>query len=96
MSIHLKFVNAPVKKGKIDIIDTATPMTLQRYTGNYLGAAFGWNQLPGNFMFDTHGLKNFYIAGHWSEMGGGVLAAAYSGARAAKDILAKEGITIGV
>ncbi len=86
----------PDLKGKIDIIDTATPMTLQRFTGNYLGAAFGWNQLPGNFMFDAHGLKNFYIAGHWSEMGGGVLAAAYSGAKAAKDILAKEGITIGV
>jgi len=83
----------PDLKGRIEVIDTAAPSTLQRYTGNHLGAAFGWNQLPGNYTFNGHGLENLYIAGHWSEMGGGVLAAAYSGAKSAADIFEKEGIT---
>ncbi|MEN8263124.1 MAG: NAD(P)/FAD-dependent oxidoreductase [Nitrospirota bacterium] len=84
----------PDLKGRIEVVDTAAPSTLQQYTGNHLGAAFGWNQLPGNYTFNGHGLENLYIAGHWSEMGGGVLAAAYSGAKAASDIFEKEGITI--
>jgi phytoene dehydrogenase-like protein len=84
----------PDLRGRIQVIDTATPVTLQRYTKNHLGAAFGWKHLPGNFMINGHGLKNFYIAGHWSEMGGGVLAAAYSGAKAAAAILTKEGISL--
>lgn len=81
--------------GKIDVIDTALPSTLHRYTKNHAGAAFGWKQVPGSFPVNGHGLKNLYIAGHWGEMGGGVLAAAYSGAGAAASILAKEGITLG-
>jgi phytoene dehydrogenase-like protein len=84
----------PDLKGRIQVIDTATPVTLQRYTKNHRGAAFGWRPVPGNFMTNGHGLKNFHIAGHWSEMGGGVLAAAYSGAKAAAAILTKEGISL--
>lgn len=84
----------PDLKGRIQVIDTATPVTLQRYTKNHRGAAFGWKHVPGNFMMNGHGLKNFHIAGHWSEMGGGVLAAAYSGAKAAAAILTKEGISL--
>ena len=85
----------PDLKGKIEIIETAIPSTLQRYTRNHSGAAFGWNQVPGNYTFNGHGLNNLYIAGHWSEMGSGVLAAAYSGAKAAADILSKKGISVG-
>jgi len=84
----------PELRGRIQVIDTATPVTLHRYTRNHCGAAFGWNQVPGNFLMNGHGLKNLYIAGHWGEMGGGVLAAAYSGAKAAASILSKEGVTL--
>ncbi len=86
----------PELKGKIEVIDTAVPSTLHRYTGNHGGAAFVWRQVPGNFTFNGQGLKNLYIAGHWSEMGGGVLAAAYSGAKAASDIFSIEGLSIHV
>lgn len=85
----------PDLKGRIEVIDTAVPATLQRYTKNHMGAAFGWKQVPGSFAFNGHGLTNLHIAGHWGEMGSGVLAAAYSGAKAAADILAKEGISVG-
>lgn len=77
---------------RVIISDSATPHTLQRYTGNHKGSAFGWRQLPGIRNMERHGIENLYIAGHWDNMGGGVLASAYSGARAAGKILAKEGI----
>ena len=50
--------------------------------------------IPGFKGVKGYGINNFYIAGHWGDMGGGVLAAAYSGAKAAAAILTKEGITV--
>jgi len=81
---------------RIVVLDSATPQTLQRYTGNYNGAAFGWRQVPEFKGTKRCGINNLYIAGHWGNMGGGVLAAAYSGVEAAGEILAKEGIQIGI
>jgi len=82
----------PLTKDKIVVLDAATSQTLERYTGNSKGAAFGWRQIPGFKGIKRHGIRNLYIAGHWGDMGGGVLAAAYSGAKVAGEILAKEGI----
>jgi len=78
--------------GKTIFTDLATPETLERITGNFKGSAYGWKQIPKNFNTVRHRLKNFFIAGHWSNMGGGVLASAYSGLKTAKDICIKEGI----
>jgi len=75
-------------------IEAATPLTLRRYTSNFKGSAYGWRQSPGNANPARHGINNLYIAGHWGEMGGGVLAAAYSGLKAAVEICRKEGIEI--
>lgn len=66
--------------------EAATPATLERYTGNRGGAAYGWEQVP-HLWRVRHGLENLHLAGHWSEVGGGVLAAAYSGMRVAAGIL---------
>lgn len=82
----------PEFKDRITVLEAATPQTLERYTGNLRGAAFGWRQAPGFRGIKRHGINNLYIAGHWGDMGGGVLAAAFSGAKAAGEILAKEGI----
>ena len=82
----------PGLKDRIEIVDAATPRTLHRYTGNFRGAAFGWRQIPGMADIRKHGIDNLYIAGHWGDMGGGVLAAAYSGLKAASEILLKKGI----
>lgn len=86
----------PDLTNNIVVIDTATPETLLKHTCNYHGSAFGWKQTPGFRSIKEHGIKNLYLAGHWGDMGGGVLAAAYSGAKAAGEILAKEGIQIGI
>jgi phytoene dehydrogenase-like protein len=82
----------PGIKDRITAIEAATPSTLERYTGNCMGAAFGWRQVPGFRGPGRHGIRNLSIAGHWGDFGGGVLAAAYSGAKAAGEILAMEGI----
>lgn len=67
-------------------VDAATPATLERYTRNRGGAAFGWENVP--FLEPVrHDIDNLHLAGHWTEVGGGVLAAAFSGVRAAHRIL---------
>lgn len=86
----------PQIQDRIVVLDAATPLTLQRYTGNFNGAAFGWRNVPKIKNITKHRIPNLYIAGHWGDMGGGVLAAAYSGAQAAVDILKKEGLSIDI
>lgn len=67
----------------------ATPSTLERYTGNPGGAAYGWEQSPewlaGPSPGDAwpHGMGR---AGHWAGLGGGVIPAALSGWRAARRV----------
>jgi phytoene dehydrogenase-like protein len=70
--------------------EAATPATLERYTRNHGGAAYGWEQVP-HLWRVRHGIENLHLAGHWSEIGGGVLAAAYSGMRVAAGILRGRG-----
>ncbi len=69
---------------QIEMCDVATPITWERYTGNWRGSFEGWlvskKTLPPFRMSKTlPGLKNFYMAGQWVEPGGGVPAVAISG-----------------
>ena len=65
----------------------ATPMTYERYTGNWQGSMEGWlittktmGMVMGKGMSKTlPGLENFYMVGQWVEPGGGVPTAAMSG-----------------
>jgi phytoene dehydrogenase-like protein len=66
--------------------EAATPATLERYTRNHRGAAYGWDQVP-HLARVRHGIRNLHLAGHWAETGGGVLAAAFSGMQVAARIL---------
>ncbi|MCK4796682.1 MAG: NAD(P)/FAD-dependent oxidoreductase [Spirochaetes bacterium] len=67
---------------QIEMIDIATPVTYKRYTGNHNGTWEGW-------LIDTKTIdikmkdyipkiKNFYMSGHWVEIGGGVPLVALS------------------
>lgn len=71
---------------RLTYCEAATPSTLERYTRNKDGAAYGWAQIP-HLSRVRHGIDNLHLAGHWAETGGGVLAAAYSGMRVAARIL---------
>ncbi|MEK6758843.1 MAG: NAD(P)/FAD-dependent oxidoreductase [Deltaproteobacteria bacterium] len=66
-------------------IESATPATLERYTNNLSGAAYGWEQAPGIRPLRTY-LNGLYLAGHWEGTGGGILASAYSGHKAASKV----------
>ncbi|MCX5644345.1 MAG: NAD(P)/FAD-dependent oxidoreductase [Phycisphaerae bacterium] len=74
----------PGLAGQVEMRDVATPMTWERYTGNWQGSMEGWliskKTLPPFRMSRTlPGLQSFYLAGQWVEPGGGVPPAAMSG-----------------
>jgi prolycopene isomerase len=69
----------------------ATPRTLERYTRNTGGAAYGFavtpNQVgPGRPAVETE-VAGLYLAGHWAQPGGGVYGVVASGTDAARRIL---------
>ena len=79
-------------------VDEATPLSYERYTGNWQGATTGWlltkETLP--MMIQgvpktLPGLDNFYMAGQWVEPGGTVALAAASGRNAIQTICAADG-----
>ena len=73
----------PGLKKQVEVVDVATPMTFERYTGNWQGSFEGWlitTKTLGMTMNKTlPGLGNFYMVGQWVEPGGGLPPAALSG-----------------
>jgi phytoene dehydrogenase-like protein len=73
----------PGIKEKIEVVDVATPVTYERYTGNWRGSYMGWadtTQTLLKLMSRTlPGLGSFYMAGQWVHQGGGVSSAVTSG-----------------
>jgi phytoene dehydrogenase-like protein len=87
----------PGLAGHIELADIATPATFVRYTGNWQGSYEGWLPTPhilGRRISCTlPGLKDFYMAGHWVVVGGGLPSAALSGRYVAQMICARHGKT---
>jgi phytoene dehydrogenase-like protein len=79
----------------LDQSDIATPATFVRYTGNWRGSYEGWLPTPRilgrRIPYTLPGLKDFYMAGHWVVVGGGLPAAALSGRYVAQMICARAG-----
>lgn len=77
----------PGLTSQVEVVDVATPLTTERYTGNWQGSMEGWQintktigMMFGKGMSKTlPGLENLYMAGQWVEPGGGVPTAAMSG-----------------
>jgi phytoene dehydrogenase-like protein len=84
----------PGLAAKVEMRDVATPLTWERYTGNWRGSYEGWLPKPGDFakrMSKTlPGLDNFYMAGQWVEPGGGLPTAAMSGRNVTQIICKKD------
>jgi len=77
----------------VEVTDVATPLTFERYTGNWKGTFEGWLITPENSnvlmkpMAQTlPDLKKFYMCGQWVEPGGGLPTAIMSGRRLVKAI----------
>ncbi|MCC6398941.1 MAG: NAD(P)/FAD-dependent oxidoreductase [Bacteroidetes bacterium] len=67
----------------IQVREIGTPLTNVRYTGNYRGAIYGWDQTTNNSGATRVGhstpVKNLYLAGAWSRPGHGYGAVIPSG-----------------
>lgn len=85
----------PGTASRAEMCDVATPLTFQRYTGNWQGSFEGWVLTPENWtlrMWHTlPGLKNLWLAGQWVEPGGGLPPAALSGRGAVQMICKADG-----
>jgi phytoene dehydrogenase-like protein len=89
----------PAIRGQVEVVDVATPMTYERYTGNWRGSMEGWmlttknmGTTMGRGMDQTlPGLKDFYMAGQWVEPGGGVPTAALSARKVVRRICREDG-----
>lgn len=88
----------PGIRADIEFVDEATPLSYERYTGNWKGATTGWlltKETSPMMMFGVPktlpGLADFYMAGQWVEPGGTVSMAAASGKNAIQTICAQDG-----
>jgi phytoene dehydrogenase-like protein len=83
----------PGIRGKIEMRDVATPVTWERYTGNWKGSYEGWlpnaKSLGAGLPKTLPGLANFYMVGQWIAPGGGLPPAVSTG-RHVVQILCKE------
>ena len=72
---------------QVEVVDVATPLTYECYTGNWQGTYEGWLPTAETMQLSMHGgmsktlpgLANFYMAGQWVEPGGGLPPAGTSG-----------------
>ena len=83
-------------KNHVEVSDLATPATYIRYTANWHASVQGWSaskQTFGkNLPHQLPGLENFYMAGQWVEVGGGVPMCMMSGRNAAQRICKKDNV----
>jgi phytoene dehydrogenase-like protein len=83
----------------VEVVDVATPLTTERYTGNWKGSMEGWlvsketmKMMFGKGMPKTlPGLDNFFMAGQWVEPGGGLPPSAQSGRKVIGMICKEDG-----
>jgi all-trans-retinol 13,14-reductase len=73
----------PGLRDSIEVMEAATPLTNVRFTGNYRGAIYGWDQTVDNsgnrrVQHDTP-IKNLFLSGAWTAPGGGYGACIPSG-----------------
>lgn len=83
---------------QVEVTDVATPLTFERYTGNWKGSFEGWLITPKNAYTmmkpmpqTVPGLKNFYMCGQWVEPGGGLPTSIMSARRLMKQICKEDG-----
>lgn len=83
----------PDLKDYIKVKIIATPLTMERYTGNRRGAIYGWNKH--NMLDEIRFFKvstpvdNLFLASHWTKLGGGVTGVMRAAVRACNMIEGK-------
>jgi phytoene dehydrogenase-like protein len=83
----------PGLRKAIEVREVATPLTNIRYTSNYRGAIYGWDQTVDNCeprrLPHKTPIKNLYLAGAWTRPGHGYGAVIPSGLQCFAEIMAE-------
>jgi phytoene dehydrogenase-like protein len=86
----------PAAKGRIEVVDVATPATVLRYTGNWHGSMEGWLMTPATGVRPLPavlpGLKDFYMVGQWISPGGGLPSGLLTARAVSKRICRERGL----
>jgi phytoene dehydrogenase-like protein len=82
----------------VEMVDVATPLTFERYTGNWKGSFEGWLITPDNsgtvmkpLSQKLPNLESFYLCGQWVEPGGGLPTGVISARRLFQAICKEDG-----
>lgn len=76
--------------GAISYIDSGTPLTVKRYTGNPGGSVYGFARTPSQVPYDqVKRFSNLFVASAWGKTGGGFSGAILGGYLCATNILRK-------
>jgi phytoene dehydrogenase-like protein len=83
----------PQAKGKIEVVDVATPVTYERYCNAWRGAYMSWGPTPKSKIRTVPGklagLNGFYMAGQWTMLpgiNGGVITGRWAIQRVCRDL----------
>ncbi len=83
---------------QVEMVDVATPLTFERYTGNWKGSFEGWLITPQNaytlmkpMSATLPGLQNFYMCGQWVQPGGGLPSGVMTGRALVKTLCKQDG-----
>jgi len=93
MKKMLNFADKKIRglKEHIIFIEAGSPTTMQRYTLNQKGAAYGWDVTPeqvgANRSANQSPIAGLFHVGHWTTPGGGVYGVSYSGVQTAQKVL---------
>ena len=83
----------------VEVVDVATPLTRERYTGNWMGAMQARKPsanmiralMQGAPAYASREIDGLYMAGQWVEAWGGITTAAQSGRKAVKAMCRRDG-----
>lgn len=81
----------PGLKDHILFVESGSPTTMERYTLNTNGAAYGWELTPeqvgANRLTHHTPVNGLFLTGHWTMPGGGINGVSISGVQTAQAIL---------
>ena len=81
----------PALRDEASFCEAGTPRTLERYTRNSAGAAYGWEVSPSQVGPGRLGVETpvagLGLVGHWAQPGGGIYGVVSSGVQAAREAL---------
>ena len=86
----------PGLAAQVEMVDVSTPVTWERYTGNWRGSYEGWFPSPKNFSVTRRktlpGLADFYMAGQWVAPSGGLPIGVATGRQVVQQMCRRDGM----